>query len=222
MSVKAHLAKLGVEADEAEGLFRLLDDSAVPVDSTSTKDPMPAEDPVLAEEVLQEALEGSEDAENAFRSVTIPFVANAPDYTSKLYGANARGYSGYSGYSTYSGATTQRYSGATTRTYSGATTSGYPRGFSSPTSVSIPFKANTASYGSPRTTVTSSGFSSYSTNAGGYSSSFSSGFSSPSSVSGFSSPRSVTIPFKANAPNYSAPRTTPVASSYASPAWRGG
>jgi hypothetical protein len=206
------------------------EDSVAPPESPI--DPIAPEDPVLksSEEVVEEVqdseqtvLEDKQTAlEDTFTSVNIPFVANAPDYTSKLYGANARGYSGsttlgYSNYSSgYSGATTRgysTYSGATTRGYSGATTSGYSRGYSSPTSVTIPFKANTASYRAPSTTVASSGFSSYSANARGYSSGYSSGFSS-----GFSSPKSVTIPFKANTPSFSAPLSTSVASSYATPA----
>jgi len=204
-----------------------VEDSVDPPESPV--DPIAPEDPVLksSEEVVEEVVEEVQDSEqtaleDTFTSVNIPFVANAPDYTSKLYGANARGYSGsttlgYSNYSSgYSGATTRGYStysggysGATTRGYSGATTSGYSRGFSSPTSVTIPFKANTASYGAPSTTVASSGFSSYSANARGYSSGFSSGFSSPNSV---------TIPFKANTPSFSAPLSTSMASSYATPA----
>jgi len=197
-----------------------VEDSVDPPESPV--DPIAPEDPVLksSEEVVEEVVEEVQDSEqtaleDTFTSVNIPFVANAPDYTSKLYGANARGYSGsttlgYSNYSSgYSGATTRGYSGATTRGYSGATTSGYSRGYSSPTSVTIPFKANTASYGAPSTTVASSGFSSYSANARGYSSGFSSGFSSPNSV---------TIPFKANTPSFSAPLSTSMASSYATPA----
>jgi len=197
-----------------------VEDSVDPPESPV--DPIAPEDPVLksSEEVVEEVVEEVQDSDqtaldDTFTSVSIPFVANAPDYTSKLYGANARGYSGsatlgYSNYSSgYSGATTRGYSGATTRGYSGATTSGYSRGYSSPTSVTIPFKANTASYGAPSTTVASSGFSSYSANARGYSSGFSSGFSSPNSV---------TIPFKANTPSFSAPLSTSMASSYATPA----
>jgi len=140
-------------------------------------------------------LQDSSGRENMFTSVTIPFVANAPDYTSKRIGTNAIGYSALAscGYSTHSSG------------YS----NGYSRGYSSPTSVSIPFKANTSSYRTPRTTVAPPGYTGYSANARGYSSGFSRGFSSPKSVS---------IPFKANTPSYSAPRTIPVASSYATSA----
>jgi len=188
----AHLASLGIEKDEAEKMVRLLDaDASETVTPAPINDAITPDDPVLkaidsAEpvEVSEEVVEDSSAELCSSKSINIPFQENAPSFTSKLYGANARGYVGSStrGYSTYS--------------------SGFSRGFSSPASVTIPFKANTASYGASGTRVASSGYS-------GYSSGSSRGYSSPSSV---------TIPFKANTPSFSTAYPRPITSSYSTPA----